>query len=511
MEDKQNKKTNSIRKNGTNKRTALPVEHGRVPPQAIDLEEVILGALMLEQMAVNTVIDILRPEIFYKDSHQVIFMAIQDLFAKSSPIDMLTVTDELRTMSKLEEVGGAHYIAYLTNRVVSAANVEFHARIVAQKYIQRRLIEISSEIINDAFEDSTDVFDLLDKAEDKLFKVNEQNLRRGIESMPNLLRAAKEQIEKASQVEGGLSGVPSGFKDLDALTAGWQPSDLIIIAARPGMGKTAFVLSMAKNMAVISERPVAVFSLEMSATQLVMRLISSEAGVSSESLRKGDLSPTQWKSLNDNMDNLSGAPIFIDDTPALSIFELRAKARRLKQQHNIQCIIVDYLQLMTAQVDKSGNREQEISTISRSLKALAKELSIPVITLSQLSREVEKRPGMKRPQLSDLRESGAIEQDADMVLFIYREEYYFKDDPKHENQDIQNKAELIVAKHRNGPLDTVHLRFVNQFARFENSEGSMSDFNDYMGGSDFNSIAVTRQSKMNDEPPEDIIPKDPNF
>ena len=511
MEEKQDKKTNSIRKNTTKSRSNIPVDHGRVPPQAIDLEEVILGALMLEPMAVNTIIDILRPEIFYKDSHQLIFKAIHDLFAKASPVDMLTVTDELRTMGKLETVGGAHYIAYLTNRVVSAANVEYHARIVSQKYIQRRLIEISSEIINDAFEDSTDVFDLLDKAEDKLFKINEQNLRRGIESMPNLLRAAKEKIEMASKIEGGLSGVPAGFKDLDAITAGWQPSDLIIIAARPGMGKTAFVLSMAKNMAVVSERPVAVFSLEMSATQLVMRLISSEAGVSSEDLRKGNLSPTQWKSLNDNMENLSRAPIFIDDTPALSVFELRAKARRLKQQFDIQCIVIDYLQLMTASIEKGGNREQEISTISRSLKALAKELSIPVITLSQLSREVEKRPGMKRPQLSDLRESGAIEQDADMVLFIYREEYYFKDDPNHQNEDIRNKAELIIAKHRNGPLDTVHLRFVNQFARFEGLEKDLGDFASYMQNTDLNSLAVTKQSKMNDDPPEDFTPKDPGF
>ncbi|PLW92811.1 MAG: replicative DNA helicase [Marinilabiliales bacterium] len=511
MEEKQNKKTGTVRKSTTKNRSQIPVDHGRVPPQATDLEEVILGALMLEREAVNVIIDILRPEIFYKESHQFIFTAIRDLFAKSSPIDMLTVTDELRSMGKLEAVGGAHYIAFLTNRVVSAANVEYHARIVAQKYIQRRLIEISSEVINEAFEDSTDVFDLLDKAEDKLFKINEQNLRRGIESMPNLLRAAKEQIELASKNTDDFTGVPSGFKDLDAITAGWQPSDLIIIAARPGMGKTAFVLSMARNMAVSNERPVAVFSLEMSATQLVMRLVSSESGISSEDLRKGNLSPTQWKSLNDNMDNLSRAPIYIDDTPALSVFELRAKARRLKQQFDIQCIVIDYLQLMTAQVEKGGNREQEISTISRSLKALAKELSIPVITLSQLSREVEKRPGMKRPQLSDLRESGAIEQDADMVLFIYREEYYFKDDPNHQNQDIRNKAELIISKHRNGPLDTVHLRFINQYARFEGMEKDIGDFASYMENTDLSSIAVTKQSKMNDDPPEDFTPKDPDF
>lgn len=509
MEEKQNKKTGTLRKSTTKSRNQYPVDHGRVLPQAVDLEEVILGALMLERDAVNLVIEILRPEIFYKESHQIIYEAIYTLFGKSSPIDMLTVTDELRRMGKLEAVGGAYYIAYLTNRVVSAANIEYHARIVTQKYIQRRLIEISTEVINDAFEDSIDVFDLLDDAERKLFKINEQNLRHGVKTMPAILLAAKEQIEHASKTKDGLSGVPSGFKDLDALTAGWQPADLIIIAARPGMGKTAFVLSMAKNMAVNNDIPIALFSLEMPAMQLVMRLISSEAGVSSENLRKGQLSPSQWKSLNDNIENLSRAPIYIDDTPALSIFELRAKARRLKQQYNIQCIIVDYLQLMTGFLEKGGNREQEISSISRSLKALAKELNIPVITLSQLSREVEKRPGFKRPQLSDLRESGAIEQDADIVLFIYREEYYFKDDPSH--QDIKNKAELIIAKHRNGPLDTVYLKFINHLARFEGLEKDIGDFTSFIRNTDLDTIAVTKQSKINDDPPEDFSINDPDF
>ncbi len=507
MEEKQIKKTDSFRKNITKNKDFFA--HGRVPPHAVDIEEVVLGALMLERDALNAVIDILKSDIFYKEAHQIIFEAIHGLFRESKPVDMLMVTDRLKTMGKLEIVGGAHYIAYLTNRVVSAANIEYHARIIAQKYIQRRLIEVSSEIINEAFEDSIDVFELLDRSENKLFEINENNLRRGIEFMPELLRSAKDQIEKASKIEDGLSGIPSGFKDLDTLTAGWQKDDLIIIAARPGMGKTAFVLSMAKNMAVGNNRPVAIFSLEMGATQLVMRIISSEAGVSSEALRKGDLSPEQWKSLNENIDNLSKAPIYIDDTPALSVFDLRAKARRLKQQFDIQCIIVDYLQLMSGHTEKGGNREQEISNISRSLKALAKELNIPVITLSQLSREVEKRGGMKRPMLSDLRESGAIEQDADMVLFIYREAYYFKDDPAFQDEEAKSKAELIIAKHRNGPIDTVNLRFISQFARFEGLEKSFSEFTSMVQNNDLRSI--TRQSKMNDDIPDDLTPLDPEF
>ena len=518
MEEKQDKNKSSVRKKATKKPSIVPNDHGRVPPQAIDLEEVVLGALLLEQNALNEVIDILRPELFYKESHYHIFEAIQVLFGDSLPVDMLTVSDKLKSSGKLELVGGAHYIAYLTNRVVSAANVEYHARIIAQKFIQRRLIEISSEIINEAFEDSTDVFDLLDDAEKKLFNVNEDNLRREVQGMPALLSKAKEQIEKASTQEGGFSGIPSGFKELDRITAGWQPSDLIIIAARPGMGKTAFVLSMARNMAVDKEKPVAVFSLEMSAIQLVMRLISSESKVSSENLRRGDLSPTQWKSLNDNMETLTNAPLFIDDTPALDIFELRTKARRLKQQFDIQCIIIDYMQLMNVRSknDKGGansNREQEISTISRSIKALAKELEIPIIALSQLSRAVETRGGSKRPILSDLRESGAIEQDADMVLFIYREEYYFKDDPKFDIEPIKDKAELIIAKHRNGSLDTIDLRFISHYAKFEDPDAaSFDDFTRSINAGEFSGDSViTKQSKMNDESTDDLEPKAPGF
>ncbi|MDD4087700.1 MAG: replicative DNA helicase, partial [Bacteroidales bacterium] len=400
------------------------LQHGRVPPQAVDLEEVVLGAMMLEKDAVNAIIDILNPEVFYKDAHQKIFKAIHQLFSKSEAIDILTVTNELKSMGELEIVGGPYYISQLTNRVVSAANIEFHARILIQKYIQRELIMISSDIIKDAYEDTTDVFDLLDKAESGLFAVSESNLRRSFEAMPELVKRAIEDIENARNSDANLRGVPSGYTDLDRITQGWQKSDLIILAARPSMGKTAFALNLARNAAVDFNKPIAFFSLEMSSVQLVTRLISSETYLAAEKLRKGDLQEYEWQQLNTKINPLVNAQMYIDDTPQLSIFELRAKCRRLKQQFDIQMVFIDYLQLMTAGGDNRGNREQEISNISRSLKSLAKELDIPVLALSQLSRNVESRPGSKKPILSDLRESGAIEQDADMVIFIYRPEYY---------------------------------------------------------------------------------------
>ncbi|MGE5382903.1 MAG: replicative DNA helicase [Omnitrophica WOR_2 bacterium] len=438
-------------------------DHGKLPPQAVDLEEAVLGAIMLEKDALASIIDIIRPEAFYKEAHQVIFAAITRLFAKTEPIDILTVTNELKFTGELEVVGGPFYIAQLTNRVASAANTEFHTRIILQKFIQRELIRISSEIIRDAYEDTTDVFTLLDKAENSLFSIAENNLRRNYVTMESLIRNAVKQIEAAKNNQGSFSGVGSGFTELDRVTSGWQPSDLIIIAARPGMGKTAFVLTVARNAAVDFNKPVAIFSLEMSSIQLVTRLISAEAQLSGEKLRKGDLQAFEWQQLNTKIVNLMDAPLFIDDTPSLSIFELRAKARRLKAQHNIQMIIIDYIQLMSAGIERNqGNREQEISNISRSLKSLAKELNVPVLALSQLNRSVEARPS-KKPLLSDLRESGAIEQDADMVLFIYRPEYYNQDltDPS-----LQGVAEINIAKHRNGALQDVRLQFISKFAKF---------------------------------------------
>jgi replicative DNA helicase len=472
---------------------------GRIPPQATDLEEVVLGALMLEKDAVNEVIDILSPEAFYLDKHQKIFAAIKSLFGKSEPIDILTVTNELKQQGELEMVGGAYYISKLTNRVVSAANIEYHARIIMQKHIQRQLILISSDMIHEAFEDTTDVFDLLDKAENNLFQISENNLRRSYDSMQDLVSKAIKEIQNAKNADAKLRGVPSGYTKLDEITQGWQKSDLIILAARPSMGKTAFALNLARNAAVEFNKPIAFFSLEMSSVQLVTRLISTETSLTADKLRSGELAEYEWQQLNTKVTPLTDAPIFIDDTPQLSIFELRAKCRRLKQQHDIQMVFIDYLQLMTAKGDRGLNREQEISTISRSLKSLAKELEIPVLALSQLSRSVEQRPGSKKPILSDLRESGAIEQDADMVMFIYRPEYY-KD-----GVDAEDKPKgytiIDIAKHRNGKLGEVELRFVGQYARFEELEQGFdnSSFTSIGPNNQFDNSSMVIGSKMNDD------------
>ena len=472
---------------------------GRIPPQATDLEEIVLGALMLEKEAVNEVIDILSPETFYLDKHQKIFAAIKALIGKSEPIDIMTVTNELKQRGELEMVGGAYYIAKLTNRVVSAANIEYHARIIMQKHIQRQLIMISSDMIHEAFEDTADVFDLLDKAENNLFQISENNLRRSYDSMQDLVSKAITEIQNAKNADNKLRGVPSGYTALDQITQGWQKSDLIILAARPSMGKTAFALNLARNAAVNFNRPVAFFSLEMSSVQLVTRLISTETSLTADKLRSGDLAEYEWQQLNTKVTPLTDAPIFIDDTPQLSIFELRAKCRRLKQQHDIQMVFIDYLQLMTAKGDKGLNREQEISTISRSLKSLAKELEIPVLALSQLSRSVEQRPGSKKPILSDLRESGAIEQDADMVMFIYRPEYY-KDGVDAEDKP-KGYSIIDIAKHRNGKLGEVELRFVGQYARFEEFEQGFdnSDFTTIGPNGHFDNQPKVYSSKMNDD------------
>ena len=474
-------------------------EHGKVQPQATDLEEAVLGAMMLEKDAVSAVIDILSPAVFYKDSHKKIMGAIASLFAKSEPVDILTVTNELKSSGELEMVGGPYYITMLTSRIASTANVEYHARIILQKHIQRELIRISSNIIKDAFEDTTDVFDLLDRAERNLFAVSESNLRRSFEDMPSLIKQAILDIENAKDADEHLRGVPSGYVDLDRITSGWQKSDLIILAARPSMGKTAFALNMARNVAVEFNKPVAFFSLEMSAIQLVTRLISSETELKSDKLKRGDLAGHEWQQLTDKVSNLVEAKMFIDDTPALSIFELRAKCRRLKQQHDIQMVFIDYLQLMSGGADNKGNREQEISQISRSLKALAKELNVPVLALSQLSRAVETRPGAaKRPILSDLRESGAIEQDADLVLFIYRAEYY-KIDEFEDGSPTQGVSEIIIAKHRNGAVGDIKLRFIADFAKFEDySQGGGFSVDDPSAG--MKSFSSKMNTMPDDEP-----------
>ena len=475
------------------------LEVGKIPPQAVDLEEAVIGAMLIDKKGVDEVIDILQPDAFYKTAHQYIFNAIYQLFHDSQPIDLLTVSSALRKDGKLEIVGGEFYLVQLSQRVASSAHIEFHARIILQKFIQRSLIRISNEIIETAYKDSTDVFDLLDEAESKLYDVTQGNIKRSSQSAQNLVIEAKTRIEEISKREG-LSGVSTGFQKLDKLTSGWQPSDLIIIAARPGMGKTALTLSMAR---VTKEIPVAFFSLEMSSVQLITRLISAETGLSSEKLRTGKLADHEWQQLNVKVTDLEKAPLFIDDTPSLSIFDLRAKARRLASQNGIKLIIVDYLQLMTAgSSSKVGNREQEISTISRNLKALAKELDVPVIALSQLSRAVETRGGTKRPMLSDLRESGAIEQDADIVSFIYRPEYYNIDEwDDDEHTPSEGQAELIVAKHRNGGLDNIRLKFISHLGKFEDIDNFDSPF-EFQSKMNPNSTEVSNSSLPN---PDDVF------
>ncbi|MCB9222961.1 MAG: replicative DNA helicase [Crocinitomicaceae bacterium] len=476
-------------------------EIGKVPPQAVEIEEAVLGAMLLEQSAVNDAIDILHPESFYKMEHQKIFGAILELFGSSENIDILSVTEKLRKKGELQLVGGPGYIASLTNRVASAAHVEYHARIIAEKHILRSLIEASSGVIKNAYDETKDVFDVLNEAEDGLFKIAEGNLKKGVSNVRDLVKEATDEIQAASKNKDGVSGVPTGFHKLDQLTSGWQKSDMIVLAARPGMGKTAFVLSMARNTAVQFNQGVAIFSLEMSSVQLVKRMMAMETGISSEKLRKGFSDEAEWEKLHSRIKALTDAPIFIDDTPALSIFDLRAKCRRMKMKDDIQLVIIDYLQLMTAGV-KGGNREQEISTISRSIKEIAKELSVPIIALSQLSRSVETRGGDKRPMLSDLRESGAIEQDADMVVFIYRPEYYGLTQDEN-GEDTTGVGEIIVAKHRNGSLDTVRLKFIKELTRFDNLDAfETSSFGTgFSPNRDFENTSdtITLGSKMNDD------------
>jgi len=471
-------KAKTIQGHRVDKSTLINLEKGKIPPQALDLEQVVLGALMIDKKGVDEVIDILQPDAFYKQAHQYIFHAIYTLFENSEPIDILTVSNQLKKDEKLKAVGGDFYLISLTQKVSSSAHIEFHSRIILQKFIQRSLIKISNEIIEDAYDETTDVFDLLDKAESKLYEVTQGNIKKSTETARDLVIQAKNRIQEIANKEG-MSGVATGFHKLDKLTSGWQPSDLIIIAARPGMGKTALTLTMARNIAVDTGKGVAFFSLEMSSVQLITRLISSETGLSSEKLRTGNLEKHEWEQLNVKVKNLENAPLFIDDTPSLSIFDLRAKARRLASQHDIKIIMVDYLQLMTAggSGKNGGNREQEISTISRNLKALAKELEIPVIALSQLSRAVESRGGSKRPMLSDLRESGAIEQDADIVSFIYRPEYYKMDEWDDDEQSpTANQGELIIAKHRNGSTENIRLKFIGHLGKFDNLDDFSTPF-----------------------------------
>lgn len=464
-------------------------DDAKIQPQDKEIEDAVLGALMLERDAYAIVCDLLRPESFYDPGNQKIYAAINKLGVMQQPIDMLTVTQQLRADGALDDVGGPVRISELTSNVASAAHIEYHARIVAQKFLARRLISFCSEIEKKSFDESYDIDDLLQEAEGKLFEISQGNLKKDFTQIDPVINSAMEQIEAAGKRESGLSGLQTGFHNLDKLTSGWQNSDLIIIAARPAMGKTAFVLSMAKNMAVDYNTPVAIFSLEMSNLQLVNRLISNVCEIEGEKIKSGRLSRQEWEQLNSRVRSLFSAPLYVDDSPSLSILELRTKARRLVKEHGVKIIIIDYLQLMNATGMKFGSREQEVSMISRSLKQLAKELNIPVIALSQLSRKVEERnDGNKRPQLSDLRESGAIEQDADIVCFIHRPEYYTRSTTDAENRDIRGMAEFIVAKHRSGSVDDIEMSFVARFARFQNRSEPMP----FEKG--------TMASKINDDP-----------
>ncbi|GAA4824294.1 replicative DNA helicase [Algivirga pacifica] len=451
-------------------------------PHDHELEQAVIGALLLEKEALTDVIEILKVDTFDKEAHQLIYEAIITLFGETEPIDLLTVINRLKKSGSLEKAGGPAYIASLTQKVNSAANIIFHCRLLVEYAIKRQMIQISSGIQKEAFDDKTDVFELMERMETALFDVSELNIRKNYSGMKEVLTEVVRELETLKDHQDGLTGVPSGFSNLDRVTSGWQKDDLVIIAARPAMGKTAFSLSTLRNAAVGFDKAVVIFSLEMSAAQLVKRLVSAEAELESDKLRKGNLNEMEWQRFIDKTGSLAEAPLFIDDTPALTVLELRAKCRRLKAQHDIQLVVIDYLQLMSAGDNKSkGNREQEIAFISRSLKQLAKELSVPVIALSQLSRAVETRGGDKRPQLSDLRESGSIEQDADMVMFLYRPEYYDITEDEEGNSTV-GMGEVIIAKNRAGSLENIKLRFIGKYTKFTDwDEGGFMDVADIQG------------------------------
>lgn len=443
--------------------------NGKIPPQAIEIEESVLGALLLDQNAITNAIDILRQEYFYLEAHQHIYRAISILFRDGNPVDLLSVADQLKKDGRFDEIGGLTKLVSLTNRITSAAHIEYHVRILSEKYIQRELIRVSTETLKDSYNDTVDVLNLLDRTETKFLEINDSNFKSDFHSMDVLLSNTLKEIEANQNSQDETMGVVTGFNDLDARTGGFQKGTLLILAARPAMGKTALALTMARNMAVDFNKPVAIFSLEMTASELMSRLIAAESGIDAKKFKlKGELQDWEKEQLRNKTNALAHAPMYIDDNPGLTVFELRAKCRRLKQKYDIQMVFIDYLQLMSGgeTMKTGGNREQEISYISRQLKALSKEIGVPIMALSQLSRAVETRGGSKRPQLSDLRESGAIEQDADMVMFVYRPSYYGID--VENGMSTEGLAKLIIAKHRSGEPGDVNLRFVERFVRFEN-------------------------------------------
>ena len=487
----------------TKKTTPIDTTYAHVQPQATDVERVVLGALMIDKDAFSVVSELIRPETFYDPKHQKIYHAIQTLNMDENPVDIMTVIDQLKREGTLDEIGGAPYVLELSSQVASSANIEYHAKIIAQKSLARQLISYASMIETKAFDETQDIAELMQEAEGNLFTLSQTNMKKDYTQIDPIIAQATDILQKASANTGDLTGIPSGFTKLDEITSGWQKSDLVIIAGRPAMGKTSFALSIAKNIAVDYNEPIAFFSLEMNNVQLVNRLISNTCEISGSKILSGQLSDEEWKRFDVKVRNLTGTPIYIDDTPGLSIFELRTKARRLVREKGVKLIMIDYLQLMNANGIRFGNRQEEVSTISRSLKGLAKELDIPVLALSQLSRNVENREGLegKRPQLSDLRESGAIEQDADMVLFVHRPEYYRLYEDAN-GVDLRGKAQIIIAKHRKGATGDVLLNFRGEFTRFENVDDRYSM--PVREGGEF------VESRMNDgfppPPPDDTTP-----
>lgn len=447
--------------------------YGHLQPQALDVEKVVLGALMIDKDAFSMISETIRPETFYEPRNMKIYTAIQTLSMNENPVDIMTVTNELKREGTLDEVGGPAYIIELSSHVASSAHIEYHAHILAQKFLARQLISFASTIETKAFDETVDVDELMQEAEGSLFELSQKNMKKDYVQIDPVISKAVEILQKASANSGGLTGVPTGFMKLDEKTSGWQSSDLVIIAGRPAMGKTSFALSLAKNIAVDYHTPIAFFSLEMNNVQLVNRLISNVCEIPGSKMLNGQLSPDEWERLDKNIRRLQGSPLYIDDTPGLSIFELRTKARRLVREKGVKVIMIDYLQLMNANGMRFGSRQEEVSKISQSLKGLAKELDIPILALSQLNRTVENREGLegKRPQLSDLRESGAIEQDADMVLFVHRPEYYhiYQDE---KGNDLHGMAQIIIAKHRKGATGDVLLNFRGEFTRFQDPDKS---------------------------------------
>lgn len=486
-------------------RKAAPVDntYGHLQPQAPELEKVVLGALMIDKDAYTVVCEMLRPESFYEPRNGKVYAAIRDLSMAQQPVDELTVAQQLAKNGDLEEVGGPAYLVELTSRTASSANIEFHARVIAQKSLARQLISFAGMIETKAFDETIDIDDLMQEAEGSLFELSQHNMKKDYTQIDPVIKNAVDVIQRAAANKDGLTGVPSGYHKLDDMTSGWQASDLVIIAGRPAMGKTSFALSMAKNIAADYKVPMAFFSLEMSNVQLVNRLISNCCEIQGKKIQNGQLQPDEWERLDKRMNNLLGAPLYIDDTPGLSVFELRTKARRLVREHGVKLIMIDYLQLMNANGMRFSSRQEEVSTISRSLKMLAKELDIPILALSQLNRGVESREGLegKRPQLSDLRESGAIEQDADMVLFVHRPEYYhlYQDE---KGRDLHGMAQIIIAKHRKGATGDVLLAFRGEFTRFENPEdtqlGAPADAD--MGGGEIVGSRINGDAGMPDVP-----------